>query len=176
MSNKLKICNSKGFTFIETLAALFIIMVGISSFATLINQTVSYAKSSSYNLVAVYLGKEGIENVKNIRDSNFLKAHYGTPPGATWTDGLTGCASGCQTDYTSAALAGYTGAKLKLPASGVSRFYNYATGTDSLYSRKIVVNPVGAGPDYLKVTVQVIWNEKGRDHTFSAQENLYPWW
>lgn len=171
------IFNSKGFTFVETLAALFIIMVGISSLATLINQTLSYAKASSYNLVAAYLGKEGIEVVKNIRDSNFLKVHYETPPGAVWTDGLTGCAapSGCQADYTSTVLTGYTGAKLKLPASE-PRFYNYSTGTDTLYSRRIIVDPIGAGPDYLKVTVQVIWSEKGRDHTFVAQENLYPWW
>lgn len=169
--------DSKGFTFIETLAALFIIMVGISSFATLINQTLSYAKTSSYNLMAAYLGKEGIEIVKNIRDSNFLKVHYALPPTALWTDGLTGCAppTGCQGDYTSSALTGYTGAKLKLADSG-DRFYNYSTGTDTMFGRRITIDPVGAGPDYLKVVVEVIWEEKGRNHTFSVQENLYPWW
>jgi prepilin-type N-terminal cleavage/methylation domain-containing protein len=111
MSNKFK---TKGFTLVEVMAALFVIMVGMASFATLINSTVSYMKSSSYNLVAAYLGKEGIEIVKNIRDSNFLKVHYGEPPGATWLDGLSGCETGCQGDYSSASLSPYLGTPLYL--------------------------------------------------------------
>ncbi len=168
--------DSRGFTFVETLAALFVIMVGISSFVTLINQTVSYTKTSSYNLIAAYLGKEGIEIVKNIRDSNFLKAYYDIPAGSTWLDGLTSCQSGsggCQIDYDSWTLTPYTGAMLKLPDTG-SKFYNYSDGADTMFARRITIDPVGAGPDYLHVEVDVTWSEKGRSHVFPVQDNLYP--
>jgi hypothetical protein len=170
--------DSRGFTFIETLAALFVIMVGISSFVTLINQTVSYTKSSSYNLIAAYLGKEGVEIVKNIRDSNFLKDYYDLPPTATWYDDLTSCGgSGCQGDYESSMLVPYDGETLKLTQTG-SKFYNYSSGTDTMFKRRIRITSVGAAPepDYLHVEVEVMWDEKGRSHNYIVEDNLYPVW
>ncbi|HOX29852.1 MAG TPA: hypothetical protein P5080_02680 [Candidatus Paceibacterota bacterium] len=170
--------DSRGFTFIETLAALFVIMIGISSFVTLINQTVSYTKSSSYNLIAAYLGKEGVEIVKNIRDSNFLKDYYDLPPSATWYDNLTSCGGlGCQGDYNSQILAPYNGDTLKLPQTG-GKFYNYGIGIDTMFKRRIRITSVGVNPepDYLFVEVEVMWDEKGRSHNYVVQDTLYPIW
>lgn len=170
--------DSRGFTFIETLAALFVIMIGISSFVTLINQTVSYTKSSSYNLIAAYLGKEGVEIVKNIRDSNFLKDYYDLPPSATWYDNLTSCGGlGCQGDYNSQTLGPYNGETLKLSQTG-SKFYNYSTGIDTMFKRRIRITSVGVNPepDYLLVEVEVMWDEKGRSHNYVVQDTLYPIW
>lgn len=167
--------NSRGFTFIETLAALFVIMIGISSFVSLINQSISYTKSSSYNLIAAYLSKEGIELVKNYRDSNFLKAAADPTGTALWTDGLLSCGSGCQADYDDTSFQPFNGAILKLPQSG-AKFYNYSNGTDTIFKRRITINPVGAGPDYFSVKVDVIWSEKGRNHVFTVHDNLYPWY
>lgn len=167
------LAGSRGFTFIETLVALFIIMMGISSLMTLINQTLSNSKSSSFSLTAAYLGKEGIEIVKNIRDSNFLAIHY-TGAG-NWNDGLTGCEFGCQADYTSTVLAPYDGSYLRVPGAE-PKFYSYSAGSNSLFRRRITIEGVGTGPDYLKVKVEVMWSEKGRSHNVITQENLYPWW
>jgi hypothetical protein len=114
--------DSRGFTFIETLIALFIVMVGISSFYALINQSLSYTRSSSFTLMASYLGKEGIEIVKNIRDSNFLNVHY-TDTGS-WTDGLLGCAGGCNADYTTRSLTPYDGSYLQVSGSDPNRFFS----------------------------------------------------
>ncbi len=172
--------DSSGFTFLETLAALFVVMVGIASFYALINQTISYTKSSSYTLMAAYLGKEGIEIVKNIRDTNFLIINYATEEGPAWTDGLLGCEGGCQADYTSTSLQSYTDSYLKTSGTDPSRYLSYAAGTDTLFKRKITITPVGPGPapnyDYLNVLVEITWSEKGRDHSQVVQENLFPWW
>ena len=172
--------NSKGFTLIETLAALFIIMVGISSFAVLINQTVSYSKTSSYNLMAAYLGKEGIEIARNIRDSNFLKINNSIA--VEWDSGLfTGVdchTSGCEGDYTAQSLTPWTtGQYLKLNGSSSPRFFNYSTGQDTIFKRKITITKLNDGiSDYLNVKVDVTWNEKGRPHDLPVQERIYPWW
>lgn len=170
--------NSQGFTFIETLASLFVIMIGISSFYILINQTVSYTKSCTYDLIAAYLGKEGIELAKNLRDSNFLAVHYnGT---GSWTDGMMSCPTGspCQTDYSISTFIPYNNSALKLQDTN-PKFFNHSSGTDTIFKRKITIDPIyiaGPEPDYLNVKVEVIWNEKGRNHSMTIQERLYPWW
>jgi prepilin-type N-terminal cleavage/methylation domain-containing protein len=159
--------NQKGFTLIEVLTAIFIITVGAGGAITLIHQTVGFTQETSSKLVASYLAQEGVEIVKNIRDSNFLKVHK-TGIGE-WSDGLTGCSSGCQGDYTSNNLSSYSGQKLKVDGS----FYNYGSGEDTPFSRKITITP---DTNMLKVVVEIFWQGKGRDYIFSAQENLYKWW
>jgi type IV pilus modification protein PilV len=159
--------DQKGFTLIEVLTAIFIITIGAGGVITLINQTVGFTQETSSKLIASYLAQEGIEIVKNIRDSNFLKV-YKTGSG-DWSDGLTGCSSGCQGDYTSNDLSSYSGQKLKTDGS----FYSYGSGEDTPFSRKITIT---SDANMLKVVVEIFWQGKGRDYSFSAQENLYKWW
>ena len=161
--------NLKGFTLIEVITAIFIITIGAGGAITLINQTVGFTQETSSKLIASYLAQEGIEIVKNIRDSNFLKV-YKTGIG-DWADGLMNCSSGCEGDYTSNNLSSCTDQKLKTDAEGT--FYNYSLEKDTPFSRKITITQEG---NILKVLVEVFWNEKGRDYDFSAQENLYKWW
>ena len=162
-----------GFTLIEVVVAIFIVIIGISGLFGLINQTYSYTTSNSMSMEAAYLGKEGIEIVKNIRDSNFLNVHYsGT---GNWDDGLTSCTSGCEADYktTSSNIQPYMGDYLRW--DGNAGFWNYTIGNAGPFQRKITIT---SGPDSgeLGVKVEVFWKERGRAHSFVVQENLYQWW
>ncbi|HYV33355.1 MAG TPA: prepilin-type N-terminal cleavage/methylation domain-containing protein [Candidatus Limnocylindria bacterium] len=69
----------QGQTLIETLAALFILTMGISAAVGL----AVYAFNSSTNItkqvVATGLAREGIEAVKNMRDTNWLAGTLSTP-------------------------------------------------------------------------------------------------
>jgi prepilin-type N-terminal cleavage/methylation domain-containing protein len=159
--------NLGGFTLIEVITAIFIITVGIGGAMVLVNQTIGFIQETSSKLIASYLAQEGIEIVKNIRDSNFLKIHK-TGSG-NWTDGLTGCDLGCEGDYVSSNLSSYTGQKLKINDD----FYNYSSGTSTPFTRKITITP---DTDMLKVLVEVFWQEKGRTYEVNVQENLYKWW
>jgi len=159
----------KGFTLLEVLAAIFLITIGVVGTFTLVQKTITFTQVSSSRLTAAYLAQEGIEIVRNIRDSNFLKIHQGVG-GVSWNDGLTGCSGDCEADYNDLALVPYAGRFLKIDAG----FYNYDSGADTLFKRKITITPEGT--DILKVLVQVQWQERGRSYEVIAQENLYNWW
>jgi len=168
----------KSFTLIEVLVAIFLITVGIAAALIVINQTTIFTQVTSSRLVASYLAQEGIEIVKNIRDSNFLKIHKGIIAEEHWIDGLTGCEGGCEADYDD---SGLVSADRYLKING--GFYNYDSGTDTVFKRKITIfdlldldDPPDGIPDQMKVQVLVSWQERGREHQVIAQENLYKWW
>ncbi|MBI1971508.1 MAG: prepilin-type N-terminal cleavage/methylation domain-containing protein [Candidatus Wildermuthbacteria bacterium] len=158
---------SRAFTLIEVLVAMFVVLVGAGGLFSLIYQTTSFSANPSSQLAASYLAQEGIEIVRNIRDTNFLKMHKGLP--AAWDDGLAGCASGCEADFNDSALASYAGLLLKIGGG----LYTYDSGTDTIFTRKITV--ASGGTDALNVDAEVSWAEKGRTHSVKAATKLYNW-
>jgi prepilin-type N-terminal cleavage/methylation domain-containing protein len=175
MFNNIKKTNTNraGFTLVEVITALFIVMVGIMSAYGLVEQSLATAKTASMQLTAAYLGKEGIEIVKNIRDSNYLAAYAGDSVG--WSDGLTNCGSGCKADYTSA----YSNSLSSTSSDQLLKFsdvhlFNYSLGDDTAYKRIITIDSTLA--NILGVSVLVQWSERGRNHSITVQENLYNWW
>jgi type IV pilus modification protein PilV len=158
---------SKGFTLIEVLAAMFILVMGVLGVFGLISRTVTFNSSVNSQLVASYLAQEGLELVRNIRDANFLKIHKGA--GGEWNDGLTGCSSGCGADYNDTALGGFQSTPLKLN----NGFYTYDAGTDTIFTREIVIDSATA--DILKVAVDVSWQDKENTRTVRGATELYNW-
>ena len=161
-----KFQKSPGFTLMEVLVAIFLITVGVLGAMAVVNQTTTFIQVTSSRLVAAYLAQEGIEIVRNIRESNFLKIHKEGE--GNWDDGLTGCQAGCEADYNDTALIS-ADRYLKIDAG----FYNYDSGENTPFKRKIIITP---DTDILKVSVEVSWQERGRSHQVTAQENLYQWW
>ncbi len=80
-----KILNkNKGFTILEVLVAIFIITTGGLAAYAMVQQIIFSTLSSSYRLTAAYLAKEGIETVRNNRDTNWLQG------ARNWYNGLIG--------------------------------------------------------------------------------------
>lgn len=167
----------KGFTLIEVLTAMFIMMIGVIGVMGLITRTVVFNSSVNSQLVASYLAQEGLEIVRNMRDANFLKKHKGED--VVWNAGLTGCPVGCEIDYnditysanpaTSTEYGPFQNRLLKLN----SGFYAYDAGTDTVFKRKITINSATA--DVLKVWVDVSWQDKGNTRTVRGATELYNW-
>ena len=158
MLNNLK----KGFTLLEVIVAIFLITVGIGGAYALISQTISSTTISSQKLIASYLVQEGIEIVRNIRDTNRLE-------GASWDDGLS--SGDWEADYkTQNLIQPYVGNFLNIDSDG---FYSYSSGSPTIFKRKINISPEDSY--ILKVIVQVEWSERERTHQIKAQENLYNW-
>ena len=168
---------TKGFTIMEAMVAIFIITTGIVGVSTLATQTISSAQISKDKLIAAYLAQEGIEIVRNIRDTNWLKNF-------TWDTNLD--LGDFQTDYSSPDLTscptpcdyGSPGTNLQfLKIDG--GFYNYSSlGTETKFKRKITISALAGdtSPYYRKnVKVEVFWQEKGKPYSVPAQENLYNW-
>ncbi len=155
--------NLDGFTLLETIVAIFVITVGIIGVLSLVTQTISSATFSSHRLIAAYLAQEGIEIVRNIRDTNWLRS-------LGWNNGLgTG---EYEADYQASSLSNFSGSPLNL--ENVTGYYGYDGGNATKFTRKITI---GAGPiaDSLNIKVEVFWEEKGKPYSIPAQENLYNW-
>lgn len=79
--------SSRGFTIIETSLAAFILVVGVLGAFAVIQMILSFTSGISSRLQAVYLAQEGIENIRNIRDSNWLGQRYN--PLLAWDQGIS---------------------------------------------------------------------------------------
>lgn len=169
----------KGFTMMEVLAAISLITMGVLGIFTLVQQAISFLTVSSSRLVATYLAQEGVEIVRNIRDTNFLQIHQGLISEDQWTLGLDICGGGCEAEYDDQILSFYANRYLKLVGGG---FYNYSSGASTPFKRKITIfdmvdldSPPDGIADIMKVLVEVTWEERGRIHQVITQENLYNW-
>jgi|WetSurMetagenome_2_1015567.scaffolds.fasta_scaffold155187_2 hypothetical protein len=65
-----------GETIVEVLMALFIVATGSATATALIVSSIQSNAFSRDNLIALNLAVEGLESVRNIRDSNWLKFGY----------------------------------------------------------------------------------------------------
>ena len=168
---KMKRGLKRSFTLIEALIAIFLVNVGVVGAFTLVSQIIAFTQITSSRLIALYLGQEGIEIVRNIRDSNFLKIHRGIA-GINWDTGLTGCTAGCEADYNDPSLVS---ASRYLKING--GFFNYDSGQYTVFKRRIIVtSDTDRGTAILRVSVEVSWQERGKTHQVAVQENLYKWW
>lgn len=79
--------NKKGFTLLEVTTGTFLLTIGVLGVFALIQMIAAFTSSVSSQLTAVYLAQEAIENVRNIRDSNWLEQRYEiTVP---WDEGIS---------------------------------------------------------------------------------------
>lgn len=65
--------NNKGFTLLEVLMAVIIFAIGIVSAMTLAFSDLNKTKNNYNKIRAAHLAREGVELIRNIRDSNWLK-------------------------------------------------------------------------------------------------------
>jgi len=165
---------NKGLTLLETIIAIFILLVGVIGAFAAFGRTISYNSIISSRLVAAYLCQEGIEIVRNIRDTNWINGRTGDN---SW-QGVDNCLTGtcCQFQYDDFTSSPYSpNDYLKIDDNG---FYNYISGTDTKFNRKVCVdiNTNSSGEKYLaKVTVTVSWQDEGKNYSITAEENLYEW-
>lgn len=158
---------SHGFTLLEVIIAMFLLTVGAGGAFMLIQRMVAFSAENVNKLTASYLAQEGVELVRNIRDSNFLKQYSGA--GGAWNDGLTACEAGCEIDYNDTGLVSYSGQPLKMNGS----FYGYDAGEGTHFKRKITIAQAGA--DTLKIQVEVFWEDRGFTRSVDGSSELYNW-
>ena len=168
---------NKGFTLVEVLAAMFIMVMGVLGVFGLIGRTVAFNSSVNSQLVASYLAQEGLEIVRNIRDANFLKIHKGV--GGIWTDGIIACVPpynppcvvNREADYTTETSLNVSQDRfLKISSEG---FYNYTAGDDTIFKRNISITQ--SSGDVLGISVDVSWQDKENTRTVRGATELYNW-
>jgi prepilin-type N-terminal cleavage/methylation domain-containing protein len=148
--------HKKGFTLIEMVVSIFIIVIAVVGILQVTSKYVQKTKFEKETYVAALLGQEAIEIVKNIRDNNWINS-------TTWNTGLAD--GDYEVDYDDTGLTSDSSRFLYIDSNG---FYNYSTGTATIYKRKItLVN----GTDKVSITVDVSW----RGHTTTIKQDIYDW-
>lgn len=76
-----------GFTLIETLVAITILMISIAGPLTVAHKGLTSALYARDQMIASYLAQDAIEYIKNFRDNNILAGDASIP----WNKGFSGC-------------------------------------------------------------------------------------
>ncbi len=162
--------NKKGFTLIEFFVSLFIILVGVLGTFSVIQTVSRYSSMDSSKLQAVYLAEEGIEIIRNIRDTNYA---LGVGP---WTANIHSVSSfaldaGC-TRYPEPACEGRDYLVLN---DRIDPYYYECTDRPNSQElqREIMVEVAG---DMMIVISKVTWKERGKQQELFVQENFYDWY
>ncbi|MBZ1345210.1 MAG: prepilin-type N-terminal cleavage/methylation domain-containing protein [Candidatus Nealsonbacteria bacterium] len=157
----------KGFLLLEVIVAIFLVTVGIAGAIIAIQQLVTVTEIASSQMIGSYLAQEGMEIVRNIRDSNWLG-------GRAWNAGIFCCSPppcDCQADYRATSLVSFIPGEFLRIDGG---FYKYsATGPLTPFIRRIRV--ASTTVDRIDLTVFVDWQERGINYQASTTKHLYNW-
>ena len=152
----------KGFTLLETIVAVGIIMIGLVSALALVTNALFYVSNIQDRLIAVNLVEEGIEVARNIRDNNWLQ-------NLSWNNGLAD--GNYQATYNSTSLSPYSGNPLLFDSN--TGLYSYTVGSNTNYIRQISISNLS---NYeIRVISTVTWQRRGVTYTSSAESHLFNW-
>lgn len=170
-----------GFTLLETLFAILIFSAALVSLLAISSKGIRATYQVNNETTALYLAQEGLEVVRNIRDSNFnlTSAPVGTTPisqsGVPWDGLIDQCVdTPCEVTYQGPlpSVAPCSTCEVLKDNSG---FYVNGSGTSTGFRRMIRLVPQGNDQDEYLVTSQVTWNAQGTQREVELQTLLKKW-
>ncbi|TSC61795.1 MAG: hypothetical protein G01um101448_649 [Parcubacteria group bacterium Gr01-1014_48] len=178
--------NNFGFSLIETLVAITLLVTVVSGVLGIANRSLRLTGIAREQLIAFYLAQEPIEYIRFVRDSNRLQ----TPP-KPWLEDLDECISddwsvtctidGLITDYPpdNDSIKTCSGKCVPIRFSPSKGLYSYETGGDwaaSKYTRTTSIkHPADVLTDEIAIRVTVSWNVGTSIRTVEARENILNW-
>ncbi len=165
-----------GFTLIETLVAISIFTVSILGLLAVLSQGISDTGYAKKKIIAEYLAQEGIEYIRNMRDTYVL---YTIPGG--WTAfkadiAPCGLPDKCGFDNTLLSPDVFVCANQEEQCKLFEDNGNYNTnslGDDSGFVRTIYTDPIGQ--DGIKIFSTVSWTQGSGERSITFSENLFNW-
>lgn len=157
---------NRGFTLVETVIAIGVAMFGLLSILSLNTSSLLVTEANEYQFLATQFAREGIETVRAIRDSNWLK--YETDSTTAWNAGLV---SG--TDYTAILQNPVTSTYLDFTTNSLSQTCTGASS--STYTCVSIWYDTAQG--YYYQTNSTLFNPSGatvRATSFKRIIDLYP--
>ncbi|MBU3926040.1 prepilin-type N-terminal cleavage/methylation domain-containing protein [Patescibacteria group bacterium] len=159
----------KGFTILETLVAVAILALAITGPLELAFKGISYTKLSQNQIIASYLAQEGMELIRNIRDSNKINHD------PNWLNNLSNCISPnlCYVDAQASSLSPVVCmGNCPIIKYSDSNGYNYSSVNPTIFTRNIsidnLVNNIEA-----RVRVSVVWEERIGQRRVELEETIY---
>jgi len=158
---------TQGFTLIETLVAIIILTVAIAGPLTIASKSLSSALLARDQITAFFLAQEGVELVRNTRDTNSLT-------GNPWLSGIPNTSGGpFSVDGKTLVMSTCSGVCPYLKYDEASGFYTYASGEDTDFRRTLSV--VEINPNEVEIAVTVEWVTGIYDRSFTIREHILDW-
>jgi type II secretory pathway pseudopilin PulG len=159
-----------GFTLIETLVAITVLLGAIAGPLTLANNSLITTRIARERLSATMLAQEAIEYVRMVRGGNFLQ-------GSGWLSGLGPCSgNGCYIDIPDGTISS-CGRECEAMNQNTETYqYGYTIGGNwvaSPYTRTVTMTQSG---DETIVRAQVSWQDGNTTRTVTAEDVLYRWY
>jgi prepilin-type N-terminal cleavage/methylation domain-containing protein len=187
---------NRGFTLVETLVAISIFSLSVLGIMSVLSQGIKDTNYSKRKITATYLAQEGVEYVRNMRDTYVL--FDATDPQAGWNDGFLNKFQNCQAigcyiededvsyidnsqpiiDVDVRACGDATCSSRPLLYNETTGKYGYVSGINSGYYRKIQVVPITDGDgevNEVKIISTVYWSQGSGSYNVSFSESLFNW-
>lgn len=171
----------KAFTLVETLIAVAVVTLAIVGPFHIAQGVLQSSYKARDELIASALAQEGVEFVRNMRDSNFVyNLHNGGS--RSWLSGFDGTngpdcyTNACVVDsaqQTVISCGNSTCASRPLYLSGSNLYNQSLSGTVTRFTRSVRLTQISASET--KVTVMVSWSSHGVVHTVTLTQNLRAW-
>lgn len=155
---------NKGFTLIEAIVALVLVTIATGPVLILATSSINVASRIEHNLIAANLAQEGIEAVRNIRDTNWLTevSFDNNLPVGTWRVVWNTVSGGLIAVGSNPVLKKNNG------------LYNYTSGIDTIFRRTVTISKPNSSE--LVLISSVIWTERGGlNRNISAEAHLFDW-
>lgn len=169
----------RGFTLIEALVAVSILMVAVVSPMSIAQRGLSSAIYSKDQMTASFLAQDAIEYVKNYRDNIGLSGGS-----SNWLSSLEGCLNGCLVDTVNGTIDSTSMSqplKVELDGEGRLSFYNHGTGDYSKFTRTVYITSIDGGEalDVNEALIRVVvsWGSSPNDGKIVEVKNfIYNFW
>ncbi|MDD5535412.1 MAG: prepilin-type N-terminal cleavage/methylation domain-containing protein [Candidatus Pacebacteria bacterium] len=170
--------SKKGFTLVEALIAMSVLIIGIFSGFVLVTRALYNAAVIQDRLTASFLAQEGVELVRQIRDTNFIKILDNESD--NWRDGLEDgnyIVEAKIRDGSSISLVpieeGREAPNLLYNDDVDQRIYNHSIGEETVFNRKIKISSISG--DQIMVEVIMNWKTRNIEFDLIVEDRLFNW-
>jgi len=165
--------NSKGFTIMGVIVAIFISSVSMAAILGLVSSSFNGASVGKMRLIASGLAQEGIEIIRDYRrasaDENNWDTWYGSVSSGDYLVEIT----------VGNDVATYGYSEIPLKWDPVTGLYQYQCAEPECeptpFYRKITLTNYYPVEEYVNVVSEVRWQFKGQDYVLTARDNLWNW-
>jgi type II secretory pathway pseudopilin PulG len=175
------VCNTGGFTLLETLVAISIIVTAVVAPLSLLSNNISASRQAQDNVTALYLAQDSIEYIRYIVGTN-------ANAGDLWLKGLddsTKCLlpKTCRVDTFENNVVEYTGAPTPLLYNASNGSYGYhSAGVPTKFTRSLEISKVTPSPippgkiSEILVKTSVSWaTSPGNSKSISLEQYIFNW-
>ncbi len=167
-----------GFTLIETLVAVSIFTVSILGLFAVLTEGISSTIYARQKIIASYLAQEGIEYVRNIRDTYVL--YYDDTSQEGWDrfkvvmnpcNATNGCGFDTVFPHDVFVCGGSNNCRLSISDGS----YSTNSGDDSGFIRQVWMTTTESNLNEVRIFSKVEWTQGSGSYNITFSENLFNW-